>query len=260
MDNRQFLLMMTEDYKQFDEVEAIAISGSSTAKQSDNRSDFDIYIYCTKEPDVTKRRQIAEKYSDSPEIDNHFFETGDVYTLKETNKPVDIMYRHPNSIEGNIKWVWEEGNASLGYTTCFVFNVNKSEILFDRNGWFRKLQEKTQIPYPDKLAQNIIKKNFAYLKDVMFSYYDQLESAVERKDCVSINHRSAAFLASYFDIIFARNKLLHPGEKKLVSFALENCKTLPDDFEKDVETLSIGAVSQKLQTADKMVENLRKIL
>ena len=62
MDNRQFLLMMTEDYKQFDEVEAIAISGSSTAKQSDNRSDFDIYIYCTKEPDVTKRRQIAEKY------------------------------------------------------------------------------------------------------------------------------------------------------------------------------------------------------
>ena len=138
--------------------------------------------------------------------------------------------------------------------------MNKSEILFDRNGWFRKLQEKTQIPYPDKLAQNIIKKNFAYLKDVMFSYYDQLESAVDRKDCVSINHRSAAFLASYFDIIFARNKLLHPGEKKLVSFALENCKTLPDNFEKDVETLSIGSVSQKLQTADKMVENLRKIL
>ena len=94
----------------------------------------------------------------------------------------------------------------------------------------------------------------------MFSYYDQLESAVERKDYVSINHRSAAFLASYFDIIFAKNKLLHPGEKKLVSFALENCKILPEDFEKDVEALAIGSVSQKLQTADKMVENLRKIL
>ena len=125
MDNRQILIKMIEDYKQFDEVEAIAISGSSTAKQSDNHSDFDIYIYCTKEPDVTKRRQIAEKYSDTPEIDNHFFETGDVYTLRETNKPIDIMYRHPNSIEGNIKWVWEDVSSSKQHRREYQMGVGR---------------------------------------------------------------------------------------------------------------------------------------
>ena len=260
MNNEEILNSMIDDYKSFDEVEAIVLGGSSAAKTSDNKSDFDIYIYCTKEPPVEARRRIAEKYADNPEIDNHYFETGDVYYLRETGKPIDIMYRSPESIEGNIKCVWEECNASLGYTTCFVDNVNKSKILFDRNGWFKRLQDKTKSPYPDKLAQNIINKNFAYLKDAMFSYYDQLNSAVQRNDYVSVNHRTAAFLASYFDIIFAKNKILHPGEKKLVDFAKANCKELPKNFEQDVNTLACGNVEERLKIAANMVEKLREFI
>ncbi len=258
--NEEILKMMVQDYQKFDEVNAIVISGSSTVKNDDNASDYDIYIYCTKEPDVEERKNIALKYADNPEIDNHYFETGDVYYLRETGKPIDIMYRSLESIEGNIKWVWDGCNTGLGYTTCFVYNVNKSKILFDRDGWFKALQDKTKLPYPEKLAKNIIKKNFNYLKDVMFSYFDQLNTAVERDDYVSVNHRSAAFIASYFDIIFAMNRLLHPGEKKLVQFAKENCKILPQDFETDVNRLAIGSPSERIQTASKMVEKLRNLL
>ena len=258
--NEEILKIMVQDYRKFDEVNAIVISGSSTAKNDDNASDYDIYIYCIKEPDVEERKNIALKYADNPEIDNHYFETGDVYYLRETGKPIDIMYRSLESIEGNIKWVWEGCNAGLGYTTCFVYNVNKSKILFDRDGWFKALQDKTKLPYPEKLAKNIIKKNFNYLKDVMFSYFDQLNTAVERDDYVSVNHRSAAFIASYFDIIFAMNRLLYPGEKKLVQFAKENCKILPQDFETDVNRLAIGSPSERIQTASKMVEKLRNLL
>lgn len=258
--NNEILNKMTEDYKRLEGVDAIVLGGSSTVKNADNRSDFDIYIYSKEEPDVEQRRKIALKYSENPEIDNHYFETGDVYYLKETGKPIDIMYRSLEGIEQNIKSVWIDGNAFLGYTTCFVDNVNKSQILFDRNGKFRELQRLTQTPYPDKLADNIIKKNFAYLKDVMFSYYDQLSSAVKRDDYVSVNHRTSAFLASYFDIIFAKNKILNPGEKKLVQFALKNCKILPENFEKDVNNLAVGPVDIRLKAAENMVENLRKIL
>lgn len=258
--NQEILMEMVEHYKKLKEVDAIGLGGSSTAKMADNKSDYDIYIYGKSEPPVQARREIAEKFADNPEIDNHYFETGDTFRLRETGKPIDIMYRNPDFIEGNVKWVWEDGNASLGYTTCFVDNIKKTQVLFDKNGWLENIKKRVDTPYPEKLAQNIIKKNFSYLKDVMFSFYDQIASAVERNDFVSINHRCAAFLASYFDIIFAKNNVLNPGEKKLVSFALNNCKILPDNFEKDVNTLAVGAVEKRVPTAGKMVENLRKIL
>lgn len=258
--NQEILMEMVEHYKKLKEVDAIGLGGSSTAKMADNKSDYDIYIYGKTEPPVQARREIAEKFADNPEIDNHYFETGDTFRLRETGKPIDIMYRNPDFIEGNVKWVWEGCNASLGYTTCFVDNIKKTQVLFDKNGWLENIKKRVETTYPENLAQNIIKKNFSYLKDVMFSFYDQIVSAVERNDFVSINHRCAAFLASYFDIIFAKNKVLNPGEKKLVSFALNNCKILPDNFEKDVNTLAVGAVEKRVPTAGKMVENLRKIL
>lgn len=258
--NLDILAQMVNDYKRIEEVEAIVLGGSTSVNNADTNSDYDIYIYCEKEPDVEKRRKIALKYSQNPEIDNHYFETGDVFYLKETSKPIDIMYRTIEWTRQNIENVWLKCNASLGYTTCIVDNINKSQILFDRNGKFREIQTLTQTPYPDKLSDNIIKKNFSFLKDVMFSYYDQLKSAVQRKDYVSVNHRTSAFLASYFDVIFAKNKVLNPGEKKLVYFALKNCKILPEDFEKDVNDFAVGLVETRLDTAEKLVENLKKII
>ncbi len=258
--NQTILSKIVREFKTLDEIDAIGISGSSMTKADDNKSDYDIYIYGKTEPPANTRQQIIQKHAGRMEIDNHYFETGDTFTLKETGKPIDIMYRHPDFIEGNIKWVWEECNASLGYTTCFIDNIKNTKVLYDKTGWLESIKKKINTPYPEKLAENIIKKNFAYLKDAMFSYLDQIASAVERNDFVSINHRSAAFLASYFDTIFAKNRLLNPGEKKLVSFALNNCKILPEGFEHDVKTLSIGDASQRLQTADRMVENLRHIL
>ena len=258
--NHEILTEMIEHYKKLKEVDAIGLGGSSTAKTADNKSDYDIYIYGKSEPPVEERRKIAEQYAGRMEIDNHYFETGDTFTLKETGRPIDIMYRNPDFIEGNIKWVWEGCNASLGYTTCFIDNIQKTEVLYDKTGWLDNMKKRVDTPYPEKLAENIIKKNFAYLKDAMFSYRDQIASAVERNDFVSINHRCAAFLASYFDVIFAKNRILNPGEKKLVPFALKNCKLLPDGFENDVKTLSIGDILKRLPAADRMVENLRKIL
>lgn len=123
--NHEILMEMIEHYKTLKEVESIGLGGSSTANTADNKSDYDIYIYGKSEPPVDERRKIAEKYADKPEIDNHYFETGDTFVLRETGKPIDIMYRNPAFIEGNIKWVWEECNASLGYTTCFVDNIKK---------------------------------------------------------------------------------------------------------------------------------------
>ena len=84
-------------------------------------------------------------------------------------------------------------------------------------------------------------------------------NAIKRNDFVSINHRISAFLASYFDVIFAMNELLHPGEKRLIRYAKDNCKILPKDFEKNINKLLIQPNNDTLLILDNIIENLRSL-
>ena len=94
------------------------------------------------------------------------------------------------------------------------------------------------------LRQNIVALNHPVLRSIIPAYANQIEKAVRRGDLVSINHRLAALLASYFDILFAVNRQLHPGEKRQVEFALKNCPLLPYNMESDLDSLLL------LTTAD----------
>lgn len=75
--------------------------------------------------------------------------------------------------------------ASLGYTTALWHNVRTSRVLFDRHGWLARLKQVAARPCPVPLAQAII----------------------------------AALLASCFDVLFALNRVPHPGEKRLLATA-----------------------------------------
>lgn len=63
------------------------------------------------------------------------------------------------------------------------------------------------------------------------SYERQIRKAVARGDRVSVNHRLAALLASYFDVIFAVNRQLHPGEKRLIALAEALCPARPANMQ-----------------------------
>src|ERR1700751_1478271 len=90
-------------------------------------------------------------------------------------------------------------------------------VLMDRNGWFKALQQRVlSTYYPDGVIRAVIAKNFPTLGPIISSYEDQIESAFVRRDLVSLVHRTAAWLASYFDIVFAANRKYHPGEKRLL--------------------------------------------
>ena len=83
------------------------------------------------------------------------------------------------------------------------------------------------------------------------------------KDLVSVNHRIAAFLESYFDIIFAVNELTHPGEKRMISYAAAHANLLPNQFEQSLNTLlmSITASPEILEKQlREIIANLEEIL
>lgn len=215
------------DFIKFNEVEAIAIGGSSAAQTSDNISDIDVYVFVNKEISVPLREEIVKKYSSNYEVGGEYFGAGDEFFVDKLNRQLDVMYWNVDWFNSVVQNVWEKHYPSNGYTTCFLYTLKNFQILYDKSGWLKSLQEQLNTPYPPELKQNIIKRNLMLMKDKPFaSYYEQIEKALTRNDFVSVNHRISAFLASYFDVIFALNETLHPGEKRLMNYAKENINSL----------------------------------
>jgi hypothetical protein len=243
---------------------AIAMGGSRSASQNDEASDVDLYVYARGEIPLAVRQAIV---GDSPrvDLDNHFWEPGDEWIDRATGLGVDVMYRSPEWIEGELDRVLRRHEASLGYTTCLWHNVRTALPLFDPEDWLAHLQALTSVPYPEGLRHAIIAKNYPILRDTLSSYRHQLELAARRGDLVSLNHRTAAFLASYFDILFAVNRVPHPGEKRLVAMTRSLCPLCPPNLEADISRLirAIAAENDPGSVAsaiDVLVDGLDQVL
>ncbi len=225
---------VAERYGRLDPVRAVTMGGSHASRNSDEVSDVDLYVYVTHPLTIEERSAIAAG-AKRKEIGNAFWEPGDEWIDPESGLGIDVMFRDLRWIEEQLMRVIHDHTASLGYTTCFWYNVLNSELLVDRDGWFAQLQQRVNVPYPQELKRNIIAKNWPVMRDNISSYRHQIELALRRGDLVSVNHRVTALLASYFDILFAVNEQAHPGEKRLVNFAEQLCMKRPPKMREQVE-------------------------
>ncbi len=201
-------------FVEFETVKAVVLAGSRGTGNSDPDSDFDLYVYSEKEVPTAFRRALL---GNEAEVDNRFWECGDEVFDSATGLRLDIMYRSPRWIEDQIDRVLLRHEASIGYTTCFWFNVLHSKAMADRDGWYQRLQQRARAPYPDGLRRAIVAKNWPILRRNQSSYRHQIELALRRGDAFSTHHRVTALLASFFDIWFALERTPHPGEKRLLS-------------------------------------------
>ena len=246
----------------FPEVEAVALGGSRAGRHYDEKSDYDVYVYCTGTISEESREALLSRYCKTMEIGNHFWELEDDCTLKN-GIDIDIIYRNLDDFINGISNVVDKGQAYNGYTTCMWHNLCNCKILYDKEKRLTEAKRKYKIPYPDHLRNNIIEKNRILLRGSMPAFENQILKAVERGDLVSINHRVTEFVASYFDIIFALNEMTHPGEKRLVELCKANCKYLPIDFEKNLNLLFQDMYTHPEYIArdlDRMILRLDKVI
>jgi hypothetical protein len=222
-----------QDLAAIPQVEAIALGGSRSGTHYDEKSDYDIYLYCTGPITEQQRRDILSKYCSYVEYGNHFWELEDNGTLNN-GIDFDLLYRNLDSFVADVADVVEAHHARNGYTTCMWHNLLTCKMIYDRDGRLAAAKSRFDVPYPEELRKNIICRNRKLLSDMMPSYDGQIRKAISRNDLVSINHRTSAFLESYFDIIFALNRKTHPGEKRLISLCKAGCPVLPRDFEKNL--------------------------
>jgi len=263
IDINKKVIDLVYEFSKLEEVNGILLAGSHATKTNDKDSDYDIYIYTYKEIALKKRKEITDKFFRYMELDNTFWEREDDGVLLESNIEVEIIYRDLDWIDNSLKRTLLEFKADTGYTTCFWSNLINSIILYDKNDELNKLQQKYRISYPKELKENIIKKNYPLLKKQMPAYYNQIEKALKRNDFISVNHRIAAFLASYFDIIFAINEMSHPGEKKLLKIIRDNNLKIPKEMYENIENiLKLTATSSLdiLLEIDDLVNNLDRLL
>jgi hypothetical protein len=202
---------------------------------------------------------LIDPRSDDAELDNRIWETGDQWTDRDTGIEVDMTYRYPDWIETELARILDSHEASLGYSTCLWENVCSSQILFDPTGWYRKLKLKAARPYPGELARSIFEKNYRLLCDSHSAFQKQILRAATRNDSVSVSHRTADFLACYFDVLFALNRVPHPGEKRLLDSS-SSLEFVPAALREDVHALMRAGSrneSTELKTIlDRMVTEL----
>ncbi|MBE6980847.1 MAG: DUF4037 domain-containing protein [Ruminococcaceae bacterium] len=227
---------LIKEFAALDGVEAIALGGSRATQQGDTASDYDVYVYCTEPIDVAVRRGILQNYCAVLEIDNRFWEQEDNATLKN-GIDIDIIYRDLDAMIADVASVVEQFQARNGYTTCMWHNLKNCTVLYDREGRLSQAKARFDVAYPEELMENIVSRNYRLLHAALPAYRMQIAKALKRQDVVSLNHRVAAFMESYFDILFAVNGQTHPGEKRLIQRCKACCENLPEDFEENINRL-----------------------
>jgi len=238
-----------------DAVEALALGGSRAGEHFDAASDYDVYLYCTGQIPEDVRRDILSRYCDILEIGNHFWEYEDNCRLKN-GADIDILYRNLDDFTAEVARVVERCQPRNGYTTCMWHNLLTCRIVYDRDGCLAKAQARFRVPYPPELKRRIVERDWQLLHSAMPAYETQLAKAVKRGDLVSVNHRAAAFLEAYFDLLFALNERTHPGEKRLIQLCREYCRILPARFEENLDRL----FSDLFRDPDQAMADIRAIL
>lgn len=247
------------------QVVAVALGGSQASGAADTGSDIDLYAYTQGEISPAEQAELIERCGGATRTDLGLPYWGGInmWTDATTGIIVDCVYFDAVWMEQQVVRVMEEHQPSMGYSTSFCRTVQQSEVLYDPRGWFQNLQARCNQAYPEALQHNIISYNHPLLRTIMSSYLYQIERAVGRGDTVSLNHRVAALLASYFDIVFALNRVLHPGEKRLLAFACNECKLLPTAFESDIPAVLAAAgtaTGDILLRLNKLLDRLDELL
>ena len=229
-------------------VEAVVLAGSVAGGTSDSQSDYDLYVYSHQPVEAAFRDSLLRPRAQRLDLHRAFWEDEDAW-IEHDGIEFQIMYRSCAWTEGELSARLDRCEALLGYTTAICYSIERSRTLWDRSGWFARMQRRLRNGYPQQLACAVVQRNLPVLGAIISSYEQQIQTAFLRQDLVSLNHRVAAWLSSYFDILFAANRRFHPGEKRLLALA-EELPSVPESMIEDVRTSCSRAVSLERCIAD----------
>jgi hypothetical protein len=184
-------------------VEAFVLAGSITSGLADEGSDYDLHAYTREAVPLEFRARMLKPRAARLELHNTFFEWSD-------------------------EWIEPTVPSSISCPARATSSRPPGPAQSD--------------PLPRPAGGGDHPEEPAAAGGHHPPYEQQIHSAFRRRDHVSLNHRTAAWLASYFDILFAANRRLNPGEKRLL-VQVQALPTVPEGVAADAEGACTGACS-----------------
>lgn len=230
-------------------VEAGWLGGSHASGDANASSDVDLYVYTSTELPAADRAGIIEPRASVAEVGCDFWEEEDYWLERKSGTKVEAMYRRPEWETQYLEDLFTNNRARMGFSTTGWHSVANAHVLFDRHGWVREVKALATRPYPDDLASAIIHLNFSVLRGTLVTHPEAFASALARDDLPFAHSRINEILNSYFDILFALNRTLHPGAKRQLANA-QNLLLKPDKMANDVTDLlqsSFETLSEKIE-------------
>ena len=156
------LVDFINNFSKINEVEAVVLGGSRATNFTDNKADYDIYVYSENGINKEIRQKIISKYCDYYEVSNNYWELEDNGTFK-WGKNLDIVYRNLLEFINKIAKVVENFESYNGFTTCFWHNILNSEVLFDEKGVFCKDKRKVSSTVSKKPKGKYSKTKYGFI-------------------------------------------------------------------------------------------------
>jgi len=245
------------------EVVAVGLGGSIASGRHDDTSDIDLYVFTKGSVSLEFRRDQMERHGAGQfDLNMQYWDEGDEWIQSTTDIEVDCIYWPTHWIEGQVHSILIDHEPKNAYTTCFATTIRNIEILTDKSDWLSELKKFANQPFPETLRNNILRRNLPLLSNVIPSYCNQISKAHARNDLFSVHHRLTEFLATYFDLLFAINRVFHPGEKRLIACALDLCEPIPVNFQVRIERLFPLAASNNgllLDEISSLVKDLKNL-
>lgn len=192
---------------------AVAIGGSRATGLADAASDTDAYALVSGTlPAPAERARVLRALADDDRV-----EAQDAFGPEDhlvvDGGLVEIVYLMADALSEQVDAAFGEGLMSEGFTTCFLHTVATCVPLAD-DGALAALRARLAT-YPEPTRRRIL----ADTPEILRACLEQLSSACERGDVLMATHRRASVQALWFNMLFALNRVYHPGEKRLLVHA-----------------------------------------
>nr|MDQ2997192.1 DUF4037 domain-containing protein [Chloroflexota bacterium] len=197
-------------------VAAIALGGSTAAGFADESSDLDVYVYYH-EPLAASADRATRlcALADEGTLEAGILTFGLEDHLHVQQKLIELIYLDLDRLIAEADRAYSQGLSSEGYTTSLLYILFRNHVFHDATGEVTALRARLHAAYPEPTRTRLLREQPAVLR----YFLELLHVSRRRDDLLYVQHMRYSIQMIFFNLLFALNRMYHPGGKRLLPHA-----------------------------------------